>query len=105
MSRLMARQFDHSRHASPSVEGGDLGALVRPLGHDPGKRRPIPFPLLLFPNFISGREDFVPGASRPCSSMAGTTMARFWLRPCRAVPKHPPGRVVWRILLLLACLL
>jgi hypothetical protein len=41
--------------------------------------------VLLIPRFFVAREDFVPRASRPCSSMAGTAMARFWLRLCRAV--------------------
>lgn len=31
------------------------------------------------------REDFVPRTSRRCSRMAGTAMARLWLRLRRAV--------------------
>ncbi len=42
--------------------------------------------VLLIPRFFVMREDFVPRASRPCSSMAGTAMARLWLRLCRSVP-------------------
>ncbi len=42
-------------------------------------------PARVIPRFFVKREDFVPRASRPCSSMAGTAMARLWLRLCRAV--------------------
>ena len=46
---------------------------------------PDTFVVLLIPRFFVTREDFVPRASRPCSSMAGTAMARLWLRLCRTM--------------------
>jgi hypothetical protein len=60
----------------------DPAALI--MFRNAGLRSPcanLPLP----PRFFVTREDFVPRASRPCSSMAGMAMAQLWLRLCRTI--------------------